>query len=260
MILSRKNPRLAGVSTIEAAAPVPNTSWLAWTTLAEGHMLLRVHGSSFHQDTLQMLGGGAHPREPRHPLIMATLRVETTGEYAGAVRVFVGDREVGSIPTDAAAAYRAVVEEVEATNRPATCRGRVIGGGLSHEADFWLSFGFELLQPTKPRARTDHDPFLPATGFFRVQLDEGQEQRMDEMLHSKAKSKNLDISVHLRFEPPACRVEVVGVAVGALDCDARELTLIEEAVAAGFPPTAWARIARKRDRPTTLIVEAPRSY
>ena len=168
-------------------------------------MLLRVSGSSFHQDTLQMLGGGAHPTEPKHPLVMATLRVETTGEYAGAVRVFIGDREVGSIPKDSADAYRAVVEEVEATTGPATCRGQVIGGGLSHEGDFWLSFGFELLQPTKPRIRAADDPFLPPTGFFQVLLDEGQEQRLDEMLHSKAKSKNLDIPVHLSFGLPACR-------------------------------------------------------
>jgi len=99
-----------------------------------------------------MLGGGARPAEPKHPLVMATLRVETNGEYAGAVRVFVGDREVGSIPKNAAETYSAVVEEVEVTTGPATCRGRVIGGGLSYEGDFWLSFGFELLQPTKPRA------------------------------------------------------------------------------------------------------------
>ena len=223
-------------------------------------MLLRVSGSSFHQDTLQMLGGGAHPTEPKHPLVMATLRVETTGEYAGAVRVFIGDREVGSIPKDSADAYRAVVEEVEATTGPATCRGQVIGGGLSHEGDFWLSFGFELLQPTKPRIRAADDPFLPPTGFFQVLLDEGQEQRLDEMLHSKAKSKNLDIPVHLRFGLPACRVEVAGVEVGALVCEARELAPIEEAVAAGFPPTACPRIARKPGRPTTLTVEAPRAY
>jgi hypothetical protein len=93
-----------------------------------------------------------------------------------------------------------------------------------------------------------------------VLLDEGQEQRLDEMLHSKANSKNLDIPVHLRCGLPAYRVEVAGVEVGALVCEARELAPIEEAVAAGFPPSAWARIARKPGRLTTLTVEAPRVY
>jgi len=255
-----KKPDPSELLPDRVASPAPATSWLGWTTLAEGHMLLRVHGSSFHQDALQMLGGGARPAEPKHPLVMATLRVETNGEYAGAVRVFVGDREVGSIPKNAAETYSAVVEEVEVTTGPATCRGRVIGGGLSYEGDFWLSFGFELLQPTKPRARAADDPFLPPTGFFEVLLDEGQERHLDDMLRSKAKSKNLDVHVRLRVGPPACRVELAGVEVGGLVCETGELAPIEEAVAAGFPSTAWARIARKPGRPTTLTVEAPRAY
>jgi len=79
-----------------------------------------------------------------------------------------------------------------------------------------------------------------------VLLDEGQERHLDDMLRSKAKSKNLDVHVRLRVRAAACRVELAGVEVGGLVCETGELAPIEEAVAAGFPSTAWARIARNR--------------
>jgi len=74
-----------------------DATWLAWPTLsAGGGGQIKSAGVYYHKDTLR----SAIARFGS--LVMAKLVLEPEGEYAGAVRVTVGGKELGSIPHDLA--------------------------------------------------------------------------------------------------------------------------------------------------------------
>src|SRR5215472_6017975 len=71
----------------------PGASWLAYPTLSHGNAgMLKLSGPTYYRAEINaaIRRYGA--------LALAELRVETTGQYAGAVRVFVDARQVASIP------------------------------------------------------------------------------------------------------------------------------------------------------------------
>jgi hypothetical protein len=71
----------------------PGASWLAYPTLSHGNAgMVKLSGPTYYRAEINaaIRRYGA--------LALAELRVETTGQYAGAVRVFVDGRQVASIP------------------------------------------------------------------------------------------------------------------------------------------------------------------
>src|SRR5208283_1567414 len=94
-----------------------DATWLAWPTLsAGGGGQIKSAGVYYHKDTLR----SAIARFGS--LVMAKLVLEPEGEYAGAVRVTVGGKELGSIPHDLAPEFRDALEQLRRAGLPATCR------------------------------------------------------------------------------------------------------------------------------------------
>jgi hypothetical protein len=110
----------------------PGASWLTYPTLSHGNAgMVKLSGPTYYRAEISAVirRYGA--------LALAELRVETTGQYAGAVRVFVDGRQVASIPHGLQGEYREVVESL---NREGLVRqhdfvifmfGRAFGSGWS---------------------------------------------------------------------------------------------------------------------------------
>src|SRR5215469_15786099 len=99
MALFRKRKPAPGVARLSTpaysgtAVSRPGASWLAYPTLSHGNAgMLKLSGPHYHRTEINaaIRRYGA--------LALAELRVETTGQYAGAVRAFVGGMQVASIP------------------------------------------------------------------------------------------------------------------------------------------------------------------
>ena len=130
MPLFRKRKPALGVAPLPASTVPPlstpahsggaavsrlGASWLAYPTLSHGNAgMVKLSGPTYYRAEINaaIRRYGA--------LALAELRVETTGQYAGAVRVFVDGRQVASIPRGLESEYREVVESLNREGAAAT--------------------------------------------------------------------------------------------------------------------------------------------
>jgi len=143
------------------------------------------------------------------------------------------------------AAFREAVEECHKAGLPATCRAEL-------EADLNDDEGYvDVFISARPSLRSDDEPFLPPCGGTRVHLDEGEAERLDESLHSRAKTKKATRLGELLHTPCGWRVSLDGQPIGTLETERYQR--IEEARAAGFPLTCWVDITRAQGKPLRVI-------
>ncbi len=221
-----------------------NASWLAWPTLsAGGGGQIKTAGVYYHKATLR----SAIARFGS--LAMAKLVIELEGEYAGAVRVTVGGKELGSIPHGLAPEFRDAVEQLHKEGLPATCRAALEAEDDSDEAYV------DVFLWASPTPRSDDEPFLPPGLGPTVRLDNGEAERLDEALHSRAKSKRVAKVGELLPVDDGWRVVLDGRPVGTLEPGAYHR--LSEARAAGFPLTCRVRIIRELGQPLRVVADLP---
>ena len=220
-------------------ASTPPT-WLAWPTLSEASSGPEATGTVHHAKEL------ARIIKRWGDLLTAELVIESKGPYAGAVRVLVGGEEVASVPHAVSSDYRHIVEKLHAMGDAATCRISATDGELAP----WL---FIL---GRPAVRQEDAPFLPPTGPGDfVALSDGEMERLDATLNSRAKTKHVGHTVSLAFEPSGLAVWLEGVRVGSLPC---EYPRVKAAEREGFPLTCHAMLRRDPERGFRLQVFVPR--
>jgi len=216
-----------------------SANWLQWPTLACRGGEIKTAGVYYYRDAV----GRVLARYGT--LVMAELRIETSGEYAGAVRVFVEGELVGSIPHSQAEAFRVVVHQLDELGAPATCRAEVEVDG--EWCDVWLV--------ARPAPRPDDDPFLPPSGSCRVILDSGQGERLNDSMRSTAKRKRVVVLGSLSKTTDKWEVALDGERIGVLESDSHPA--LTAALAAGFPMTCWVRILREPERPLRVTADIP---
>jgi hypothetical protein len=213
-------------------------TWLAWPTLsAGGGGQIKTAGTNHYEDDLR----ATLARTGR--LVMAELLIETTGKYAGAVRVYVAGTELGAIPHAIAADFRTVVERVREAGDVPTCRAELDADAEPY-VDVWLS--------AAPRERSDDEPFLPPMSGARVNVAEDELGRLNEMLGTRARSKRVVRIGTLEERDRGWALMLDGRELGRLP--QATYTRVIEARDAGFPLSCRVRIIRAPER--TLRVEA----
>ncbi len=220
----------------------PGPSWLAWQTLGySGAAQVKTAGVMHHATAVRDVVS-AHGR-----LVMAELRIEQTGDFAGAVRVSVAGTELGSIPHAQAAKFRAVIERLAQAGQPSTCRADLdVGSG--EYLDVWLC--------AKAQERREDDPFLPPMLGGRVSVNPEMVTYLDlEILGLRAKSKRVVRTATLVDRDDRWGVMLDGRELGALP--ASRYIRLEQASAAGFPVTCQLRVLREPDRPVRVEADFP---
>jgi|GEM_PF-1345512 hypothetical protein len=217
---------------------VPPT-WLAWPTLKSAPTQTKTAGVFYHQDDLKKC------LKAFGPLVMAELRIEMKGEYAGAVRVFVDGKMLGSLPAGMADDFRPVIAALHESGQLATCRALL--EVARENFDVWLS--------VQPENRPDDDPFLTPFSSVSVTLYEGQAEALEASLNSKAKTKKVTRLGQLAQSEGCWLVAVDGVWLGGLE--RVEYPLLDQAQQAGLPLTCNVRLARKPDAPFSVEVDMP---
>jgi hypothetical protein len=169
---------------------------------------------------------------------MADLRIEEFGQYAGAVRVYVQGVMVGSIAHERAEPFREVIRELNALERPATCRANLEVGEY---VDVWLS--------AKPQSRAATEPFLPDyQAGAPVVLSVDGAARLDQMLGPRARNKRIKpIASLTRVQSGGWDVCVGAEAIGSLSGSYDDRRLVE-AERAGFPLTTRLLVVRQEGR------------
>ncbi len=225
------------------AVRAPPASWLAWPTLSSANgTQIKTAGVHYRRDAL------AKAIAQFGDLVMAELKVEQGGQYAGAVRVNVGGLELGSIPHGVAEDWRLVVEQLDQIGQPATCRAVLeYEPGEAGCVDVWLYGNAE--------ASDDTEPFLPAIRQHEVSLDHGQADALGAALHSKAKTKTQIMVGEVREDDGTWIVTLEGERIGA--CEPDEVSRVVTARTAGFPLTCRIRVRRSPDRPLYVAAELP---
>ena len=153
----------------------PGASWLAYPTLSHGDAgMVKLSGPTYYRPEINaaIRRFGA--------LALAELRVETTGQYAGAVRVFVDGMQVASIPRGLQNEYREVVESLNREGVAATIHVELESGAY---VDVW---GL-----CKPERRREGEPLLPTQYREDIDLLDGIASALDESLASRAKEKKV---------------------------------------------------------------------
>jgi len=220
-------------------------NWLAWPTLsAGGGGQIKTAGVYYRKDALRTAIA-------KHgSLVMATLSIETKGEYAGAVRVNVDGLEVGSIPHGQSSAFRDAVEQLHREGKPATCRAEL-------EMDESPDDGYvDVFIWAAPLPRAADEPFLPLGGGPTLQLFDGQAERLDEGLHSKARGKRVVRPGEVLPSGDGWLLALDGANIGTLGPESNRR--LREAQEAGFPLTCRVRLIRDPDRPFRVAVDLPR--
>jgi hypothetical protein len=213
-------------------------TWLAWPTLRIGGGQTKTAGVHFHAGELRRV------LAVHGSLVMAELRIETAGQYAGAVRVFVAGVMLGSVPHDVADKYREVVVALDAAGLSATCRAELEAGEF---VNVWLD--------ARPEWRPADDPFLPPLSPFYVRLAANEAERLDAGLNSKAKSKRFVTTGRMDGNGSSWELELDDAPVGTvIDPPSRPL---DAARAAGFPLTCQVRVLREVGKPLRVMVDLP---
>jgi hypothetical protein len=182
-------------------------------------------------------------------LVMAELRLELDGPYAGAVRVTVGGVVLGSIPHSLADEFRETVQQLHTAGLPATCRAE-LEANLDDEKAY-----VDVFLWASPKPSSDDEPFFPPGLGKVVQLDWGEAERLDESLHSRATRKRVVKVGELLATDQGWRVVLDDRQIGTLGSGAYKR--VSEARAAGFPLTCRVRLLREPAKPLRVVVDLP---
>ncbi|MGD0284809.1 MAG: hypothetical protein ABSC31_00270 [Acidimicrobiales bacterium] len=197
-------------------------------------------GALFHKDEVRRAIG------TWGTIVMANLQIEAEGQYAGAVRVYVGDMMVASIPHGLGDPFRDAITQLRADGRPATLRIRLEDDG--EYVNVWL--------PSKVKVPLQGGAFLSGFGGADVKLDPGQAESLDASLHSVAKTKRISrVGGLIRIED-SWRVMLDKELIGSLD-KGQTYPYVEAAERAGFPLTCDVLIKREPARPLSVSVNLP---
>ncbi len=223
------------------ARPWTDPSWLAWQTLGySGTAQIKAAGVTHHREDLRSVAN----RYGR--LVMAELRIEEDGQYAGAVRVYVGGIELGSIPHGLASDFREVIHRLSVAGQPATCCAQLDAG--PGYIDVWLC--------AKPQERTADDPFLPPMLGARLAPSADAVAHLnDDILGRRAKSKRVVRTAELRGHDGEWTVVLDGRELGALP--GTQYPRLEEASGTCFPLTCQLRILRQPEHPLRVEADFP---
>lgn len=223
----------------QVTTPPTGPSWLAWQTLTySGSAQIKTAGVTYHQNDVRSLAARCGR------LVMAELRIEEHGKYAGAVRVYVDGIQLGSIPHALAPEFREVIHCLRAAGQRATCRAE-LDVEPGEYLDVWLS--------AKPRERATDDPFLPPMLGARLNVPADVVAYLDEVvLGLRAKSKRVVRTAELVQRDERWIVVLHGRELGSLP--ATHYRRLDEARDAGFSVTCQVRILRQPER--ALRVEA----
>lgn len=241
------NHLLSTVQPCEATTSSVPATWLAQPTLRSARGAVKTAGVYYHQLQLRFVS------KLLGDLVMAELRVETEGEYTGAVRVYVRGLRLGSIPHELSPAFREVVHELEMAGLSATCHASLEVDGA---VEVWLY--------AKPERRDEQDAALPPVTGFRVDLHPGVAEELDAALKSKAKRKVGYRVGELQPVAALWHVALDGQDVGIVPLPPNDDAAgqaprrrLEEARRAGFPLTCHVRIIREPERPLRVMVDLP---
>ena len=208
-------------------------SWAALPTLSHGKSegQIKLSGPTFYRQNI------AAALARYSPLVMAELRVVATGQYAGAVRVFVAGQQVASIPHSMSEEFGRVVLDLEADGQIATMHVE-----LDMQDPYVDVWGYGI-----PERRHPDEPtlFLQATTSW-TEVAPDIAGRLDEALHSKAKKKRMLFPAVIEHDLMKYWVVWQGEVVTALPAGAhRYLGRLE---AAGLPLTTWLVVQREEGR------------
>ncbi len=229
----------------EHAVPV---EWSALPpTMMDGN-LLHVVGESYHQEALEVIAGPKTPDGPSTTRMTAQLVLDQRNPVdPDAVAVFIALHHVGYVEAGLALEIGEVVETINESGRPATCRARVTGG-WDRGADDTGSYGvvLEVADPARPRSSTD-----PVFAAARGRLNITGEEACQEFLRIRLGSgwRHVFTAV-LQFEGSEVGVWYGSILVGRLTdkMSARYAPLVSHVAAEGWPLTCSARIKRGKKK------------
>ncbi len=228
------------VSSGVTALSRPSASWLAYPTLSHGNAgMVKLSGPTYYRGEIDaaIRRYGA--------LALAELRVETTGQYAGAVRVFVDGRQVASIPRGLTDEYREVVESLNRDGIAATIHVELESGTY---VDVW---GL-----CKPERRHDGEPLLPTQYREDIDLLDGIASALDESLNSRAKEKKVRRNGVLSLGSKGrWSVSEGGRVLGTLE--RKPYKRLHEVMDAGLPLDVVVTIHRRPERELVAHVSIP---
>jgi hypothetical protein len=179
------------------------------------------------------------------PLVMAEMRIEESGEYAGAVRVFVAGERIGSVALDQTGAYGSVVRKLNDDGMPTTCRALI---EVHEYVNVWLA--------AKPEPRLADDPFIPELGVgVPVSLNEDGLDAAEAVLGSRAKNKRVKRVVELDHDMGEWACVLDQLPIGELPHSSYRY--LDAATLAGKPLTARLSVVRQEGHPVRVSVQFP---
>jgi len=254
MALFRKRKPALGVAPLPAptgpplstpaysgtAVSRPGASWLAYPTLSHGNAgMVKMSGPTYYRAEINaaIRRYGA--------LALAELRVETTGQYVGAVRAFVDGRQVASIPRGLEDEYREVVESLNREGAAATIH-------VELESDAYV----DVWGLCKPERRREGEPLLPTQYREDIDLLDGVASALDESLVSRAKEKKVRRNGLLNLGSNGVwSVSEGGRVLGTLE--RKPYKRLYEVMGAGLPLDVVVTVHRRPERELVAHVSIP---
>jgi hypothetical protein len=140
--------------------PHSSVSWLQAPAISIG-AAVRVVGTSFHQDELEVIAGGRNFAGTRRRLLTVTLIREPDNPHdENAVGVDAAGVPVGHLSREDAPLFHSIIQRLAANATAATCRAELIGGWDQGRGDRG-SIGVEILTSLRPSRWTGRAAFLP---------------------------------------------------------------------------------------------------
>lgn len=225
----------------DGGRPWTPATWLAFPTLTHGA------GSQYK------LAGAYHHRTEIHDaymryggFVMAELRIETEGSFAGAVRAFVNGVQLATVPHQHTLPFQTAVENLGRKGLPATLHVRL-------EADEYVDV-WAFCEPTE---REQDEPFLCPQETEEVLLFPGVAEELDQGLKSRARNKRASRLGRLQLDDGGTwSVTLAGEPIGTLT--KRRYRRLQQALEAGFPLDVRVEIRRRDGRPLAVSAGFPR--
>lgn len=220
--------------------PWVSASWIGFPTLKDGNgAVSKTTGVAHYRDSIE-----AAYRQ-FGPLVMAEMRVEQTGPFAGAVRVHIAGLQVGAIAHGHAEPYREIIHGLNRERKPATCHAEI---ELGEYVDVWLS--------AKPKARDPNDPFIPDVGpGIPVELSEQGHAYLQDRLGTRAKNKRIKRLAEVERRGQTWHLTVEDQSLGTLP--SAHYQRLEQAHRAGSPMNCRVGIVRQEGRPLRVSAGIP---
>ena len=223
------------------ACPWAPATWLAYPTLTHGSGgQYKLAGAYHHRaeihDAYKRFGG----------FVMAELRIETEGSFAGAVRAFVNGVQLATVPHEHTLEFQTAVETLGRKGRPATLHVRL-------EADAYV----DVWAFCEPAEWERDEPFLCPQETEDVRLASGVAEDLDRDLHSRAKNKKALRRGQLQLNDDGTwSVFVDEKPIGTLS--RRQFRRLHQTLDAGLPLDTQVAIRRREGRQLAVSVGFPR--